>query len=152
MMDGGVMDNHQLDRILGIGGLVVGLAGVGIWLAAQFVGFDDPGEPGGAFSWAVFGLVLFSLAGVILLRVRHNAAHAGGGGSRWVRWGTVAAIVCVLLMLLAAEPLFTDGDWGAYITEDFPLAPPALLAGLALAACAQGLRRNLRAPANDDAA
>lgn len=145
------MEKHQLDRVLGISGLFVGLTGVGIWLSAQFVGFDDPGEPGGPFSWAVFGLVLFSLAGVILVRVRHTTAHAGGGGTRWVRWGTVAAVVCVLLMVLAGEPLFTDVDWGRYITNDFPLAPPALLAGLALAACAQGLLRDLRVPESDAA-
>ncbi len=63
----------------------------------------------------------------------------------------MVAILCVVLMVLGGEPLFTDGDWGRHITNDFPLAPPASLAGLALAGYAMGLLQDLRGPVNDDA-
>ena len=146
------MGKHRLDRALGIGGLAIGLAGVGIWLAAQFVVFDDPGEPGGAGSWAVFGLVLFSLASVLLLRRRYSAARADGKSSHWIRWGSVVAILCALLTVPAVvEPLFLGGDWDKWITKDFIGAPPLLLAGVALAACSLGLILGLRIPADGGA-
>ena len=141
------MTGNQADRIFGFTGLILGLIGIVVWIAALVVGFDDYGTPGGALAWSVFWLMAISLVGAILLTVRHFACHSGGDGSRWVGWGCGIAILTILLMVgPAAEPLYTDGDWDRIVTNDFPTAMPVMMAGLSFALCGLGLLRDLRTP------
>lgn len=143
------MPENQLDRILGYVGLALGALGVGVWLGAEIVGFDDYGRPGGAFAWSAFWLVVLSVVGAILLTVRHFVGYSGGAGRRWIGWGCGIAVLCALLMVgPAAEPLYTGGGWDRFITNDFPAALPVMMAGLAAAFCGFGLLRDVRAPSS----
>lgn len=142
------MGANQFDRILGFAGLILGLIGVGVWLSAEVTGYEEYGLPGGTFAWTAFGILVMSVIGAIVITVRHRAAHSGGKGKRWVGWGCGLAILCALLMAgPGAEPLYTDGNWDRFITNDFPAALPVMMAGLAVTCCGFGLLRDLRAPA-----
>ena len=141
------MTGGRFDRILGVSGLILGALGVVVWIVALVVGFDDYGRPGGLLAWSVFWLMVLSMVGAILLTVRHFTVFSGGAGSRWVGWGCGIAILTILLIAgPAAEPLYTDGDWDRFVTNDFPAAIPVKMAGLSFALCGFGLLRDYRAP------
>ena len=134
----------RIDRLLGIGGFIVGGGGIGVWVVYHLVEIDKPGRPAEAIDFVMFGLVLFTLAAVILLAIRHFVAHRGGSGGRWLGWGCGAAVLAALFMALTIEPLVTEGDWREYINTNYGGAPPILLAALGLTGCGIGLLLDLR--------
>lgn len=134
------VEASRFDWALGIGGLIVAVAGVGAsaWSSTAPETFAEPAT----VEWFAAGFAVASVCGLVVISGRHTWIYPGGPGRRWIAGGWVLA-------LLAAypprpRPLVFDYEW--YVSD---MTLTGALLAAALAASGYALLRDYRAAAVD---